>query len=423
MSVFMRRNAYHQAMLRKRKDDNNSVKRSTARVAAEVGSQSKACWNVQGRLRKSSKRTKESTTSTDPLTRADSTGTANMEKTLWNRITRRLKSRSDSSSKDNKNRRSNILTPEGIESVAVPLFFFTIIATWLIGLVDVLPEIYEEYGSRVLMFQQVFVSVLFSEMMLNWFCIRYVDSSIRTVNGIKRAVRRVMPVKDDRMDSAQLGEQEEEDQSPFTVDSRGVRTYPYWSRSPCFKCDVIRPPRCHHCVLCNICVLKRDHHCFFAGSCIGWRNQRHFIVFCFWAALSCAYAFAHALYFIYYYLWYSISYMDFFVPVTALRCLLGYTSPKMTLYIAVTSFLIYFFIISSNFFIEHMELISAGKTTFEVDRVSERLQIKDTRSFFDKLKGVFGRNPLLNVIFPVHFVFPPLDDPIEWPCVKVHRQP
>ena len=420
MSVFMRRNAYHQAMLRKRKDE-HSVRRLATRGVSEVSSQCKTCWNSQsGSFKRKRVATVESS-----LTSKNNSSVDNMESTLWKRFTKRLSSRStDSGPKDHEKRRKNTsaLTPESIESVAVPLFFFTIIATWVIGLFDVLPKIYEEFGSRVLLFQQLFVSVLFTEMMMNWFCIRYVDSSIKTVNSLKPVMRRVNSTNGDRVDSEHLGE-EEEDQSPFTVDSRGVRTYPYWSKSPCFKCNVIRPPRCHHCVLCNICVLKRDHHCFFAGSCIGWRNQRHFIIFCFWAALSCAYAFAHALYFIYYFLWNSISIIDFFVPVTALRCLLGYTTPKMTLYIAVTSFLVYFFIISSNFLIEHMELISAGKTTFEVTRVNDRLQIKDTRSFYDKVKGVFGKRPLLNVIFPVHFIFPPLDNPVEWPHVKVHRQP
>jgi len=29
----------------------------------------------------------------------------------------------------------------------------------------------------------------------------------------------------------------------------------------CSKCDVMRPPRAHHCKVCEKCVVRYDHHC------------------------------------------------------------------------------------------------------------------------------------------------------------------
>ena len=33
----------------------------------------------------------------------------------------------------------------------------------------------------------------------------------------------------------------------------------------CITCQMVSPPRAHHCKICDKCVLKRDHHCFFTG--------------------------------------------------------------------------------------------------------------------------------------------------------------
>lgn len=30
--------------------------------------------------------------------------------------------------------------------------------------------------------------------------------------------------------------------------------------SYCFKCNMVKPPRAHHCKECNKCVYRMDHH-------------------------------------------------------------------------------------------------------------------------------------------------------------------
>ncbi|PJF19899.1 Palmitoyltransferase [Paramicrosporidium saccamoebae] len=46
----------------------------------------------------------------------------------------------------------------------------------------------------------------------------------------------------------------------------------------CKKCDMIKPPRAHHCSHgCGSCILKMDHHCPWVANCIGFWNHGHFL--------------------------------------------------------------------------------------------------------------------------------------------------
>lgn len=56
----------------------------------------------------------------------------------------------------------------------------------------------------------------------------------------------------------------------------------------CAHCNVFKPDRAHHCSSCGECVLLMDHHCPFTGnSCVGLLNRKFFLLFLYYATLSC----------------------------------------------------------------------------------------------------------------------------------------
>lgn len=57
----------------------------------------------------------------------------------------------------------------------------------------------------------------------------------------------------------------------------------------CVHCNLFKPDRAHHCSSCHECVLQMDHHCPFTGNCcIGLVNRKFFILFLYYATLSCS---------------------------------------------------------------------------------------------------------------------------------------
>lgn len=58
----------------------------------------------------------------------------------------------------------------------------------------------------------------------------------------------------------------------------------------CQKCDVVKPPRCHHCSRCNRCILQMDHHCPWMNNCIGYYNYRTFVLSVFFLVIGAWYA-------------------------------------------------------------------------------------------------------------------------------------
>jgi len=57
----------------------------------------------------------------------------------------------------------------------------------------------------------------------------------------------------------------------------------------CKKCNVLKPPRTHHCPICRTCVVRMDHHCPWVLNCVGYRNHRYFALFLFWIWVGCIY--------------------------------------------------------------------------------------------------------------------------------------
>lgn len=66
----------------------------------------------------------------------------------------------------------------------------------------------------------------------------------------------------------------------------------------CSTCNIIKPPRAHHCRQCNLCVDRRDHHCPWVANCIGRHNHRLFMVLLHMIVTDSLYAMAHCIYII-----------------------------------------------------------------------------------------------------------------------------
>jgi hypothetical protein len=51
-----------------------------------------------------------------------------------------------------------------------------------------------------------------------------------------------------------------------------IRVFPSPFSSYCDKCDILRPPRAHHCSTSNRCVLQFDHFCIWLNNSVGYNN-------------------------------------------------------------------------------------------------------------------------------------------------------
>ncbi|KAL3890921.1 hypothetical protein ACJMK2_003192 [Sinanodonta woodiana] len=298
------------------------------------------------------------------------------------------------------------LESEILNIIAGPIYLYTILSVWVLMMFEVIPYFY----ISTCLLHRCFITTVLVEMMSNWLCMMYVSNKFSPGLAQDRCMDDIKNIK--HSNNGLLPQTE--------AASVANKQKLYWYWRPCLSCNISRPPRCYHCPMCYTCILKRDHHCFFARSCIGLHNQRHFIVFLAWASLGTTYS---ALHFVYYFLkvyWSHVSILDLFAPFTLIRWIFGYSSLYLTHTMLTATFMIFFILLSTTFLINQVELIAKGITTFE-SKVIDRGKVKvtDSRNLNDKIRAVFGSYWALNFLVPLHLIFRPVEDPLNWPSIKI----
>ncbi|KAK2158257.1 hypothetical protein LSH36_174g08027 [Paralvinella palmiformis] len=355
----------------------------------------------------------------------------------------------ESVGKSKRNRKPSAL--ERLNNVAIFWFWFTMLAVYYAGVVEVLPALYTRYAS-LLWLNRIFCTFVFVQMAMNWACVRYVRSHFRpeehreyieshaeeiaadgceiNLNNLIRnpdeegctIPRRSLKCPDGAVPAGfasntlyVIALPPEEAGRGHSGESRHV-VYPYWSWKPCVICHVVRPPRAHHCPICNVCVLKRDHHCFFTGSCVGLRNQRHFVVFSFWSAVITSYCLVHSIGYLNRHFLVRDSVADLVLPVAVFRAMLGYVSYADVVLVALLYSVTWFLMTSLGFLYEQCRIISRGITSFELDN---NMKVVNTCSLSQNISAVFGDKWWLNFIFPACRLFPEMENGVTWRHVKI----
>lgn len=324
---------------------------------------------------------------------------------------------------------------EILNVVAVPLYLYTISGVLYYSAFFVMPYHFGITDSHdkdwTLFFQKGLLLIVYVQMMWNWLCIRLVDgSSLKTATNAECFVsnsRNYQRVQND-FDNVVVNGLNQKSCARTEISGTQEAVRParvsYWSWKYCDKCGLNAPPRCHHCPFCKNCILKRDHHCFFARRCIGFYNQRHFIVFLVWAVFGTSYTTLYFLPYFFKIVWIQMSFWDIFPPFALLRAAAGHCSFWAANMITTFTLNFLFVVLSINFAVEQLQLIRSGMTQFEQYKVDKnRLVISDPRPFKEKLRSVFGCDYGLSLICPcAHLIFPPQEDPFEWPRHKIYRK-
>lgn len=329
----------------------------------------------------------------------------------------------------------HVATDPGILNRIAPvsyMFALVGIAGW--GILEAIPYLYSDFDDRITTAVQCLGCFLALELFTNWLGLALVDS---TYDPVKYGAPPVLLENEEILkheieptDDVNSGRQRKDAtavmiptdtpdiryieiaKKPAGVD-KSVMAYFTWSH--CIPCNRPNPPRAHHCVLCKKCILKRDHHCYVAATCVGFRNLRYFSTFLMYAVLATIFSTAHALPYAYYKVIPNIQFYELFYPVAIIRGLFGYVTFRDAFLIILGWMLLIYLIFSSYSLCKVYKWIITGNTSYEI---VNNIDIYDSRDKSGRLRAVYGRYWLLNFLFPMHFIYEPIDDPISWPTFK-----
>lgn len=142
----------------------------------------------------------------------------------------------------------------------------------------------------------------------------------------------------------------------------------------CEKCNMPKPPRCHHCSICGKCILKMDHHCPWVANCVGFRNYKYFVLFLMYAVLGC---------FIY-----TVAGLGFFIDMFSTERAIGISIATVMCNVLTGAFGV-----TLTFFVcFHMHLILTGRTTLEVS-ISAKPNALEKPTRRDNWEAVMGKEP------------------------------
>lgn len=272
------------------------------------------------------------------------------------------------------------IKPERASFVGVSFFWGFTLSLMYSTLFVLIPEVAKDDPETAFWLQAI-VGVIFVESVMNWFLTARKWVSQATIARVPQAEGNGGSLSDD------------------------------WRI--CLTCQMMVPPRSHHCKLCQMCILKRDHHCFFTGSCIGFNNQRRFVVFVFYVAAGSLYGIA----LLFWYLNDPLPFLKYdtfctYLPFVALwQWVFGYLTTGLFMLLLQLYLCFVTLIGAGGFVIWELVVIVRGQTSFEAAR---NIQFYRTNLLYH-IRSVFGPFWIVNFIFPLPTS--PEGDGVHWPTL------
>lgn len=145
--------------------------------------------------------------------------------------------------------------------------------------------------------------------------------------------------------------------------------------------DRWKPPRAHHCKTCHRCIFRMDHHCPWINNCVGFANQKLFILFLSYTALSGIASLLLLACSAVYWLWSQKSWSDAAPPGSGSLIFCGIVTVEC---LAVVLFV-------GDFLQEQIESIQMNSTLVETYQRTHG----ERSTFMEHFRGIFGRNMMV----------------------------